>query len=70
MEDGTELLKGALMAAIAIAVGLTGAAYASNLLEGDLCEDKAQMLTGKVADAMGLDESQIADFLRGSATQL
>ena len=70
MEDGTDLLNVGLMAAIAVAVGLTSAAYASSLLEGDPCEDKAQMLTGKIANAMGLDESQVADFLRGSATQV
>jgi hypothetical protein len=70
MEDGTDLLNVGLMAAIAVAVGLTSAAYASSLLEGDPCEDKAQMLTGKIANAMGLDESQVADFLRGSTTQV
>jgi hypothetical protein len=70
MEDGTDLLNVGLMAAIAVAVGLTGAAYASSLREGDPCEDKAQMLTGKIANAMGLDESQVADFLRGSTTQV
>ena len=70
MENGTDLLNVGLMAAIAVAVGLTSAAYASSLLEGDPCEDKAQTLAGKIANAMGLDESQVADFLRGSTTQV
>jgi hypothetical protein len=70
MEDGTDLLNVGLMAAIAVAVGLTSAAYASSLLEGDPSEDKAQILTGKIANAMGLDESQVADFLRGNPTQV
>ena len=65
MEGSREFLGVAVMGAIALAVGLTEAALAhGSHSASEHATEKFRALTQAVAFSMGLDESQVADFLQ------